>query len=107
MRFLSPMSGDFPNKGRFMKQLPTPVFLIRIWSMLDLNYIGSRYQVLVTVAKVSSDRSIKIYKIKIHKIRSATANNTMARKSKIPPGALVKSPSSSGRLFFKLLIVVL
>ena len=61
-----------------MKQLPTPVFLIRIWSMHDLNYIGSRYQVLVTVAKVSSDRSIKIYlrtnegyKIKIHKISYA------------------------------------
>ena len=78
VRFLSPMSGDFPNKGRFMKQLPTPVFLIRIWSMHDLNYIGSRYQVLVTVAKVSSDRSIKIYlrtneghKIKIHKISYA------------------------------------
>ena len=107
VRFLSPMSGDFPNKGRFMKQLPTPVFLIRIWSMHDLNYIGSRYQVLVTVAKVSSDRSIKIYLrtkvrmkgIKLRSIRSATPNNTMARKSKIPPGALVKSPSSSGRLF--------
>lgn len=46
--------------------------------MHDLNYIGSRYQVLVTVAKVSSDRSIKIYlrtnegyKIKIHKISYA------------------------------------
>ena len=107
VRFLSPMSGDFPNKGRFMKQLPTPVFLIRIWSMHDLNYIGSRYQVLVTVAKVSSDRSIKIYLRTKVRMKGIKLRSTMARKSKIPPGALVKSPSSSGRLFLKLLIVVL